>query len=830
MNCKEDSLNSLTVATSNIKFSDIFVLEDIQRIQDMFSDATNVASIITHPDGTPITNPSNFCKFCNNIRKTEQGLANCYKSDAILGFYNPSGPVVQKCQSGGLWEAGASITVGGIHIANWLIGQVRDEESAESQILQYADIIGANREDFISAFRKVPVMSFDQFKKVSDMLFEFANQLSQKAFSNFQLKIRITEHEQTIALLKESEERFQLLFDEAPLGYQSLDFDGYFIQVNQKWIDTLGYARHEVIGKWFGDFLSKEYREGFRERFPIFKAQGRIHSEFEMVHKNGSKLFIAFAGRIGYDPDGNFKQTHCIIQDITDRRKTERELRENREKYRLLTENIKDVVWILDVESMHFRYVSPSVVRLRGYSPEEIMAEHFKCAFTEDAAEKFVNLTRSRAKAVLSDNDNPGIYFTDEVEQPCKDGSTVWTEVIASYYLNPENGKVEVRGVSRDISDRKRTEMILKESEEKFRNLVETTNDVIWETNMKGLFTYTSPQIENILGYKPNEFVGHSPFEFMPEGEVEKIRKRSNEIVASRKSFSGLININLHKDGRKIIIETSGVPVFDSNNNLTGYRGIDRDISERRKAEDEILLLNTELENRVKQRTLQLENANKELDAFSYSVSHNLRSPLRGIDGWSLALLEDYNQLLDEQGRTYLARVRSEAQQMASLIDDLLKLSRVTRVELQQENVNLTGLVQTIANQFVLTNPKRKFEFIIEPGVVSSGDLSMLQIVLTNLLGNACKFTGLKPIAIIEFGKLEIEGKAAYFIRDNGVGFNMEHSKKLFEAFHRMHKTTDFPGSGVGLATVHRIISRHGGRIWAESKEGEGATFYFTIN
>jgi len=285
----------------------------------------------------------------------------------------------------------------------------------------------------------------------------------------------------------------------------------------------------------------------------------------------------------------------------------------------------------------------------------------------------------------------------------------------------------------------------------------------------------------------------------------------------------------VHKSGKILFIAFDGRIAFNLNREFKQTHCILQDITDRKQAEEEIKLLNAELEQRVKQRTLQLENSNKELDAFAYSVSHNLRSPLRGIDGWSLALLEDYNHLLDEQGRTYLFRVRNEAQQMANLIDDLLKLSRVTSVELKQENVDLTVLVQTIANQFMLANPKRKFEFIIEPGIVVQGDISMLQIVLTNLLDNACKYTGPKPFARIEFGKLEIEGKQTFFIRDNGVGFNPDNAKKIFGAFQRMHKPSEFPGSGIGLATVHRIISRHGGRIWAESKPGEGATFYFTI-
>jgi light-regulated signal transduction histidine kinase (bacteriophytochrome) len=231
----------------------------------------------------------------------------------------------------------------------------------------------------------------------------------------------------------------------------------------------------------------------------------------------------------------------------------------------------------------------------------------------------------------------------------------------------------------------------------------------------------------------------------------------------------------------------------------------------------------------VKDRTSQLEASNKELEAFAYSVSHDLRAPLRGIDGWSLALLEDYGPKLDQKAHQYLERVRTETQRMGRLIDDLLKFSRLSRVELQRESVDLTSLARAIAGRLQEAEPARSLDFVIQQGLTTVGDARLLEIVLFNLLSNAVKFTGPRAQAHIEFGQTRYGEELAFFVRDNGVGFDMAYASTLFGAFQRFHKYTEFPGNGIGLATAQRVVRRHGGRIWADARPDEGVTFYFTI-
>jgi light-regulated signal transduction histidine kinase (bacteriophytochrome) len=250
------------------------------------------------------------------------------------------------------------------------------------------------------------------------------------------------------------------------------------------------------------------------------------------------------------------------------------------------------------------------------------------------------------------------------------------------------------------------------------------------------------------------------------------------------------------------------------------------EVIERQQAEQRAAELNRGLQQAI----LEVQTVNQELESFSYSVSHDLRAPLRGIDGFSQALLEDYQDRLDATGKDYLYRIRAATQRMGQLIDDMLVLSRVTRTDMHKESIDLSQLVSRICADLQATEPARQVEFTIQAGSIVSGDARLLQIVLDNLLNNAWKFTSQQPQAQIEFGEfLSPHGLPVYFIRDNGVGFDMSFVDKLFRPFQRLHGMNEFPGNGIGLATVQRIIHRHGGRVWTESALAQGTTFYFTL-
>lgn len=408
-------------------------------------------------------------------------------------------------------------------------------------------------------------------------------------------------------------------------------------------------------------------------------------------------------------------------------------------------------------------------------------------------------------------------------------GNNIHTILKATGSYDRDSNLLEVVGYIQDITNRKEVEVALRKSEERYRSLIETTNDWIWEVDENFRFTYSSLKIQTILGYELNAVLGNSIFDLIPGNKRESVEDRFTELARQQKAFVGIELSFEDSEDDIVIFETSGIPLFTNNGIFQGYRGIAKNITERKKTERQISRMNDELEHKVIERTKMLRIANKELEAFSYSVSHDLRAPLRSIDGFSQALIEDYADTLDETAMNYLARVRSAAQRMSTLIDDMIKLAKVSRTELARKQINLTKIAKSISDSLKEQSPDRSARFTIEPNLLVNGDENLMKVVLQNLMENAWKFTAREPETHIEVGSEELNGETTYYVRDNGAGFDMNYAKKLFTPFQRLHKQTDFPGTGIGLSTVQRIIHRHLGRIWAEGAVGEGAVFYFTM-
>jgi PAS domain S-box-containing protein len=390
----------------------------------------------------------------------------------------------------------------------------------------------------------------------------------------------------------------------------------------------------------------------------------------------------------------------------------------------------------------------------------------------------------------------------------------------------------------------------LRESEQRMRTFLDSTSDMAFLKDESFRHIIVNHALCEFYGKTESEILGKTDFDLMAEKAAAECRKTDEQTLLSNDlHISEEVVGSRYYETRKFPVELAA-----GKNGIGAYI---RDITERKQAEEEILRLNAELEKNVDKRTNELrdsqlallnlvddlnastknialanqalEATNKELESFSYSVSHDLRAPLRSIDGFSQALLEDYQKKLDDTGRNYLERIRTATQNMGMLIEDMLKLSRISRFELRLESVDLSKMFREIAKNSQKNDPARIIDVVIQKGIVIEGDPDLMRIALTNLIDNAWKFTGREARPKIEFGRTDLAGKKVVFIRDNGVGFDMAYVDKLFGTFQRLHTKDEFTGTGIGLATVKRIITRHGGQIWAEGEVGKGAVFYFTL-
>jgi len=485
------------------------------------------------------------------------------------------------------------------------------------------------------------------------------------------------------------------------------------------------------------------------------------------------------------------------------------------EQQRLLFDNIPYPVRVYELNTLAIKDVNESAIRRYGYSREEFLSLTIKDL---RPAEDTPAILES-AKKAPNGAETTGIWRHRK-----KNGAVIDVEITScAVVFEGRDGRLMV---ATDITERKQAEEILQESDGRLNLLVRGVKDyAILMLDPEGRITTWNEGAEHIKGYRADETIGEHFSKFYTPEAVAQNKPAQDLKIATEQGRFEEEGWRMRKDGSRFWANVAITALRDKTGQLRGFGKVTRDITQHKKAEEVLERQRKELA----RSNAGLVEANKELESFSYSVSHDLRAPLRTIDGFSHALLEDCADRLDDAGKTHLHRIRAATQKMGLLIDDLLNLSRLARTELHRQSLDVSALARSIASDLQKAQPQRQIELRIEDGLKTTADPGLLRVVLVNLLSNAWKFTSKRESAHIEFGMARGNGTPAYFVRDDGVGFDPAYADRLFGAFQRLHAAADFAGTGIGLATVQRIVHRHGGRIWAESAVGRGATFYFTM-
>ncbi len=472
--------------------------------------------------------------------------------------------------------------------------------------------------------------------------------------------------------------------------------------------------------------------------------------------------------------------------------------------YEKLLETIQEGIWVIDADS-NTTFVNPKMAEILGYAVEEMIGKNlFECMDEEEIqnAERKVESRKS------------GLAETHESRLKHKDGHAVYVELKTVPITDDEgNYKGAIAGVA-DITDRKKTEKALMKSDQELRTIAASMTDVVAMADVEGRFTYLSESNYHLSGYKPSELLGKNILDLIHEDDLSAVGAIFQEgVVEGRKDARVEYRVR-HKKGGYVWVETIGSLVLDDNGQPSGALFVSRDITDRKKAEE----------------ALQLQASERAaVDAFTNSVSHDLQTPLRRIEGFSEALLEECPDELSELARDYLQRITRQIGSMKERTDALLKLSKIVSHDITREEVNLSALPRAYLKRRCTVEPERQIETAIATDLVASGDAHLLSIVIENLLHNAWKYTAETEKACIECGSLLKDGRTVYFVKDNGAGFDQQHAAEIFDPFKKLHGEADYPGIGIGLNIAYRIITRHGGEIWAEGEQGKAACFYFTL-
>lgn len=805
-----------------ITFEELFNVSDIQRLQDEFAAASGVASIITHPDGVPITAPSNFCRLCQDvIRATETGLRNCYRSDAELGRYHPFGPAVQPCMSGGLWDAGAAISVGGRHIANWLIGQVRDQTQTEAQMRKYAQKIGADEQTFMQAFHEVPAMSREKFEQIAKALFTLANQLSATAYQNVQQARFITQRKQVEEALRQSEEQYRLLAENSTDMISRHTPGDVYCYVSPACRQLLGYEPEEMQGHFAFEFVHPEDADRIiKSRKPMSRNPDVDMWVFRMRKKDGTYVWVeAVSHSIRDEETGAVKEFQVSARDITERRQMEDALLLERTFVDAIFNSVPGMIYLYDDRSRLVRW-NKNHELMTGYSAQELAQMKLLDWYKGDE-ESQTAVTEGIKRTMLTG------FGEAEAELQKKDGTAIPMYFTATPLTI--NGQNYFTGIGIDVTRRKQAEDALRASEKKWRTLFEQMTEMV---------------------------VLH---ELVYNAQGEPVNYRLIDCNAAFSAITGIIREeavgNLatqvyNSDPPPYLAEFSQVALTGEPFEYTTYYApMERHfvISVVSPQKGMFATITTDITN-IKRAEEVVSAKNEELENYLYVASHDLRSPLVNIQGFSQRLykqtktiqqtLAQYSlepaaqQALDPVIQTGIPKslefIFTNVSKMDTLINGLLQISRTGRVAMTVKEVDMNHLLGGLIRALSFQIEEVAAQLLVEDLPPCYGDENLLSQLFSNLISNALKYGDINRPLVITITGQKLYNKVTYAIRDTGIGIEPRHIDKIWDVFYRVDSQS-IAGDGIGLSIVRRIADKHKGKVWVESTPGQGSTFYVEL-
>lgn len=845
-----------TEIADDVQFADIFNIADLQSMQDLFSDATGVASLITFPDGTPITKPSNFCRLCNDIiRKTEKGSANCIVSDVVIGKLNTTGPTVQPCLSCGLWDASASITVGGKHIANWLVGQVRNDELDMSRTIQYADEIGADREEFIAALNEVPFMPVSRFRKVCEMLFAFANELSEKAYANLLLQHQIGERDKIAEALRESEESLFITLNSIGDGVIATDDKGFIVRMNPVAESLCGWKLADALGKDLPEVFQIIRSETVG---PVENPARRVLENGQiiglanhtlLISKDGNEYQIADSASPIKNKSGMIKGVVIVFSDISEKYNAQLTIKKSREKFYSLYMNMAEGVALHEL-----------VYNQHGDPVDYVIIETNK-AFENQLGALRDNVIGKVSREAYLVKEPP--YFETYLKVALT-GDPVTFETffppLAKHFsisaYSPYKGSFAT--VFQDITERKMAEMALNQTNDALAFLAQYSMSAKSGDFFNLLAQYLAKALEAdfvCIDSLEGDGLNARTVSVWCDGKFE-----DNVVYALKDTPCGVVV------GKKVCCFPANVCQFFPRDTVLqdlkaeSYVGttlwshtgkaigliavIKRDKLANQKQAEELLKIvavraagemeRIEAEEEIKHQNEELQKLIASKDKFFSIIAHDLRSPFNGFLGLTQIMAEELPSLTMSEIQKIAVGLRDSATNLFRLLENLLSWSRMQQglIPFHPEIALLLPIVEESVEMLhdVAKNKGIELAYDIQDDLSVFADSNLLQTVIRNLVSNAIKFTPFGGSVQVS-AKANQAGEVEISIKDSGIGISASMIGDLFRLDSKAGRkgTAGEPSTGLGLLLCKEFVGIHGGTIWVKSEEGKGSVFTFTI-